>query len=659
MNAKLYYKILTILFVFSVCIQDQSTAQSLSFGEPVELTQNAVTDKAIDVTNYKGGFFISWKELGITGKMHVRYLGRQYAKIATQHDEALQDAESAFSPTFSKVGGRLYLSWIAPDGSFKYIINATDTSFNTQKVYTASINAKLSAGATSVALGNRLMVVSHGVAKNQMVYAIFTVNADGTLAQTSVKSIPNVKSGDYPFLVSLSASSARITFKGYKENKAYYMDYQADTDTWQPAKNFARSNSTPAIYHVFDANRLFYIWKGAKDNRLYYATSEKDGSLTATITLSNDFTTRVPVSIANIDDKKFILAFVGEDNKIRLSFFTSYDPASWIEDVFFPDKMHYTLKDIVIPGSHDAGMSVLTATGGQQKGTINECNTLTQILNIKTQLNEGIRMFDLRIGDFNKELYTKHSSSDCMAEAVGGGYGEKFDDVLTGMKDFLQTNKKEFVLLTFSHFCEKEASMKRVAGYMIDKLGKDLVYVINKPLHQTTLADVAGKVIITFEGYSQDDKLVDVCTIEPSSNAFINFKRAYAATNVLNKMLQAEQNFFKGMAGGVNNNDMIRLDWQLTQAADEAALICNDFQDERVSPIINGAILLTNMIRKNKSIRDLALYGNKSLPLKLKEWVTDGTINAKSKPNILYVDMAGAWITDYCVELNKSAVYTK
>ncbi len=545
MTLKFYNKTVLILFVLIALTQVKLYAQSLSFGEPIELTSTAATDKAIDITNYKGGFFAAWKEVGPTGKINLRYLGRQYAKIASQHDEPLKSAETAFAPMFSKAGGRLYLTWIAPDGTFKYIINATDTSFATQKVYTADLNAKLTAGVTSVAMGKRLMVVSHGAEKHQMVYALFNVNTDGTLGQASVKAIPDVKSADYPFLVSLSASSARITFKGYKENKAYYMDYQADTDTWLQAKNFARSNSTPAIYHVFDANRLFYIWKGAKDNRLYYATSQKDGSLTSTITLSDDFTTAVPVSIATIDDKKFILAFVGEDKKIRLSYFTSYDPASWIEDVFFPDKMHYTLKDIVIPGSHDAGMSVLTATGGQQKGTINECNTLTQIQNIKTQLNEGIRMFDLRIGDFNKELYTKHSSSDCMADAVGGGYGEKFEDVLNGMKDFLQTNKKEFVLLTFSHFCEKEASMKRVAAYMIDKLGKDLVYVINKPLHQTKLADVAGKVIITFEGYTQADKLVDNCTIEPSSNAFINFRRAYAATNVLNKCCRPNRTFLK------------------------------------------------------------------------------------------------------------------
>lgn len=634
-------------------------AQSLSFGEPIDVMPDVQTDKAVDITNYKGGFFISWKEAGPTGKMYLRYLGKQYAVVASQHQQALPDAVSAFAPVFSHLNGRLYLSWIAPDGSFKYIINATDTSFNTQKVYTAGLNAKLTSGATSVALGKRLMVTSHGLAKNEMAYMLFDVNADGTLADAVVKTIPAVKSADYPFLVSLSGSAARITYKGYNENKTYYRDYQADTDTWLPAKSFAQSNSTPAIYHVFDANRLFYIWKGARENRLNYATSQKDGSLTATVALSNDFATKVPVSIATIDDKKFILAFVDEDKKIRLSYFTSYDPASWIEDVFYPSKMHYTLKDIVIPGSHDAGMSVLTATGGQQKGTINECNTLTQTQNIKTQLNEGLRMFDIRIGEFNKELYTKHSSSDCMAEAVGGGYGEKFDDVLSGLKQFLNTNKKEFVLLTLSHFCEKEASAQRVADEMISKLGKDMVYVINKPLHQTTLADVAGKVILTFEGYSRPDKLVDLCTIEPNSAAFINFRRTYAATNSLAKLLQSEQAFFTDMADGVKNNDMIRLDWQLTQASDEAALICNDFQDERVSPIINGAILLTNMIRKNKSIRDLALYGNKSLPLKLKEWVANGTINNKNKPNILYVDMAGAWITDYCVELNKSAVYTK
>jgi len=634
-------------------------AQSLSFGNPIEIMPGVTTDKAVDITNYKGGIFISWKDLGKTGKMHLRYLGNQYASIGGQHEEALPNTQSAFAPVFSLLNGRLYLSWVAPDGTFKYIINNTDTSFNTQRIYTAELDTKLSSAVTSTALGKRLMITGHGSSKSQMVYALFDVNADGTLNATNIKAIPNVKSAEYPFLVSLSNTSARISYEGFAESKTYYMDYQAATDTWLPPKSFAKSNTTPAIYHVFDANRLFYIWKGARDNRLNYATGQKEGVLTNTITLSNGFTTKLPASITTVDDKKFILAFVGVDKKIRLSFFTSYDPASWVEDIFFPEKMHYTLKDIVIPGSHDAGMSVLTATGGQQKGTINECNTLTQTQNIKMQLDQGIRMFDLRVGEFNKELYTKHSSSDCMNEAVGGGYGEKFDDVLSGVKQFLQKNHKEFVLLTLTHFCEKEAPAQRVANDMISKLGKELVYVIDKPLNEVTLADIAGKAVLIFEGYSTADKLVGTTTIGTSSTAFINFRRAYAATNSLNKLSHGQQMFLVGMTGNVKNNDLVRLDWQLTQAADEAALVCNDFQDERISPIVNGAILLTNLIRKNKSIRDLGLYANKSLPLKLKEWAGDGTINKKNKPNILYVDMAGAWLTDYCVELNKSTIYTK
>ena len=96
----------------------------------------------------------------------------------------------------------------------------------------------------------------------------------------------------------------------------------------------------------------------------------------------------------------------------------TYNPSSWMGDFLLSNKSDYTLKDIVIPGSHDAGMSVLTAAGGQQKGTINECNTLTQVLNIEGQLESGIRMFDLRIGIYNGEMYTKHCASDCMEDAI-------------------------------------------------------------------------------------------------------------------------------------------------------------------------------------------------------------------------------------------------
>ena len=100
-----------------------------------------------------------------------------------------------------------------------------------------------------------------------------------------------------------------------------------------------------------------------------------------------------------------------------------------MQQIIEPLKTSKTLQDIVIPGAHDAGMSVLSGTGGQQAGTINPCNTLTQKMNIEQQLNAGIRMFDLRAGTYQKQLYAKHCASDCMAEAIGGGYGEKLRNV--------------------------------------------------------------------------------------------------------------------------------------------------------------------------------------------------------------------------------------
>ena len=163
--------------------------------------------------------------------------------------------------------------------------------------------------------------------------------------------------------------------------------------------------------------------------------------------------------------------------------------------------------------------------------------------------------------------------------------------------------------------------------------------------------------IVTFEQYANPDKLIDSNSMANKGKTFLNIRRAYAATNQINRLLSTEELFFTSMKDGVNGNDLIRLDWQLTQSSDEAALVCNDFQDEKVNPVINGMMLLTNVIKKNQSITDLAMSGNKYLPAKLNEWISKGTINKNNKPNILYVDVAGAWITDYCIELNGTPFY--
>ncbi|MFN3301352.1 MAG: hypothetical protein ACK41Z_14290, partial [Sediminibacterium sp.] len=380
--------------------------------------------------------------------------------------------------------------------------------------------------------------------------------------------------------------------------------------------------------------------------QLYYSFVDKPLKEKDYTALPLYFNTKYPVQITQLKASEWLIDFVGLNNKVYQSTLREYNSEKWMEQFLVPTSSNLSLKDIVMPGSHDAGMSVLTATGGQQKGTINVCNTLTQQLTIEQQLLQGIRMFDLRVGMYNQLLYTKHAAADCMEEAIGGGYGEQLKTVSEGIKQFLKINKQEIILLTFSHFCEKEAPLQQLQDSLIKWIGTEQIYQNEyTAIGNVPLKKLAGKVVLSFEIPNWNHLQFPNCAIADSSNAFINFRRAYASTNKLNLLLQTEQVFFEKLQNGVQQNDLIRLDWQITQSADEASAVCNDFQDEKLNPIVNGAILLANMIRKNKSIIDHAKLANQQLPIKMNEWITNNTINNKNKPHIIYVDVAGAWVT--------------
>jgi len=653
-------------FTFVLLIVNWSVAQNLSFSLPVNFLPDARTDKAFDITNFNEGYFVIWKDATAkAGTPHIAYLGKNYDTATSHSEQILQNESTAFAPVLRNMGKRIYGIWISTDGSVKYVMNNSDSSFDVTHVYTLKLTGNInpSYGITAAPVNGKMMIASHADNKNNMVFALIDIDENDKLKDAALKTIDNYTSSDYPFIVTLSDTEVRFCWKEYKDDNISYADYNIGDDKWTDkfSLNDAKSKTSPAIYHLLKSPRLFFIWKGQKnDNRIYYTSAEKNGAPSKQNVLPGYFSTINPVAICDVDGNNFIMAYAGSDRKMYLSYFASYNPTSWMQDVLLNSKGDYTLKDIVIPGSHDAGMSVLTAAAGLQSQTINECNTLTQTQNISKQLNAGMRMFDLRIGSYKNILYTKHCSSDCMAEAIGGGYGEKLHTILTDIKSFLKKNTKEIVILNFSHFCEKETSNKDLADTIVQALGADLVYRNSgKNINEVKLSELAGKVVVLFERYVHADRLVDSSAIADASDAFINWRREYAATNDLNKLAAAEERFFILLKDGVRRNDLIRLDWQLTQSPDEAALICNDFQSEKTSPIINGAMFLTNLIKKNKSIIDLSLKGNNYLPAKVNEWVANGTINKNNKPNVLYVDVSGTWITDYCVDLNNHSVYTR
>lgn len=654
------YWLAAVLLIF--CSLQVLDAQNLSFTHPEMFVPNAQTDKAIDITNFKGNYFVTWKEEGAVGNIRFSYLGKQYDTATISTETVVPNAQSAFAPVLRPMENRLYLFWISKEGGLKYIISSSDTGFNTANVYEVQFTnpLKLSKGVTAGKVKESIVIGSHADNKNQLLYCVLLAGPDGRFFETAAMLVNNEVSADYPFVVGLNPTTARFSWRS-KGDDVSYADYNVNNSTWTKATSLmaAKTKAAPAVYRVWGENRLFYIWRGNKnDTRLYYALATDTAQPVKQIALPAFFSTNQPVSITSIDSNNFIMAYTGADNHLYLCNFSQYDPASWMQQVLSPLKSNKTLRDIVMPGAHDAAMNILNGVGGQQKGTINACNTLTQKLTIEQQLNAGIRMFDLRAGTYQHQLYAKHCSSDCMEDALGGGYGEKLKDVAVGIKRFLQKNRQEIVILTFSHFCEKETPLAGLKDSLLKNIGKDLVYSAGATsIGEVPLSKLAGKVIISFEMENNSDNQFPANSIAAQSKAFINFRREYAATNNIKVLLAKEQQFFLSLKEGVQQNDIIRLDWQITQTADEAPMICNDFEDENLSPVVNGLMLLANAARKHKSIIDHSLEANKYLPVTVTGWINDGIINKKNKPNILYVDVAGGWITDYCIDLNKTDLY--
>jgi len=660
MLKQVFLLLLTVLYSYTL------QAQRLTFTKPVSFLPGATSDKAIDITNFNQHYFVTWKSTGPVGNIQVAYLGTRLDTAFANTQNTIAGATSHFAPVFRTTKEHIYLFWIATDGTLKYMVNTSPTGFENATVNSLPVRERVvfNKGISVAFAGDKMIMASHDDSKGKVFIAVSTPGKDGLLQEAAIVPVKGVKSLDYPFAVAVNnQSQARCCWNGSKDNQVCYADYDPATNTWSAIKTIpnASTATAPALYSVFADNRLFYVWKNAgKDNGLSYREEIRGVLADSETVLPDWFTTDNPVSLSYIDQDNFMMAYTGKDQQLYLSYFADYDPASWIGSTLFPAKADYRIKDIVIPGAHDAGMSVLNGTGGSGKASVNECNTLTQLLNIEKQLQNGIRMFDLRIEQYKGELYTKHAAADCMDDAMGGGYGEKLEDVLQAVKAFLHTHPSEFVILSYSHFCEKQLPIKEQAKQIVSKLGKEIVYYDPaKPLAETRLRDVAGKVIVSFENYSYPEWKIDAGTMVNQSAAFINYRRAYAATNELDKLLTAQQGFFSGLKNNAHTNDLIRLDWQLTESGSEAAFICNDFQSEKSNPLLDGALLLVNAVKHHKSIIDLSRMGNRYLLPKVMEWIDNGTITTENKPNIIYVDAAGSWVTDFCIDLNHSPLYNK
>ncbi|CAH1391059.1 unnamed protein product [Nezara viridula] len=295
---------------------------------------------------------------------------------------------------------------------------------------------------------------------------------------------------------------------------------------------------------------------------------------------------------------------------------TSLDGSNWMKNNI--DVLgNRTLRQISIPGSHDAGMSRLN--GGTAFAY--ECNVLTQSYPFEGQLNLGIRYFDIRpvIGNGGNYL-TGHYTH--ITGSWQGGNGKYIAELITDLNVFTK-HHNELIILKLSHSLNTDVgpnSYRKLNQEEWDKLFEKLDtinFLYNNDNKNVKLDQ------ITFNDFTDHGSKASVVIIvdDPDSKVELGSRlgKGYFMTNSLdiyddyagvNNWRTMIKDQVKKMHEH-SNNQYFLLSWTLTQNGRQAAF-CTTF---------------------SIALMDLADQANIQLGKLLYE-----EVSSSSYPNIILVD---------------------
>ena len=300
----------------------------------------------------------------------------------------------------------------------------------------------------------------------------------------------------------------------------------------------------------------------------------------------------------------------------------------------------YSLRQISMPASHDAGMYALSGcTAGA-----NSCNTQTQTNTILQQLQAGIRYFDIRPVIYSKTLYTGHYNLSLGA----GCNGAALDDVLTDVLTFMGSSN-DLAILKFSHYYDRDEHVAGFSDTQMDTLCAAVTSKLSSVLYNQSvssggLSDVtideyigtSGKILAVFDQLSDTVKSqytgVYSYADAPVSNTqgdLIVYDH-YSDTNDLDTMTADQLAKLTDTANHQNN--LFLLSWTLTQSTGQA-IGC-----------VSGL---------GTSILDLSEKANSVLWSELNGAYQHGSITLTCMPNLLYVDNCATFVTDVAMQLNQ------
>lgn len=181
-----------------------------------------------------------------------------------------------------------------------------------------------------------------------------------------------------------------------------------------------------------------------------------------------------------------------------------FNTTNWMSKL--PDSKR--LNEIIMPGSHDAGMSqcdypasIFFLTKKEERAA-QENITVTQKYNIFFQLSSGARYFDIRLQWRNNDLRTYHRESVLGIDF--GCNGETFTQIMLSTIYFLDQNPTETVILKLSFKREDALALNQTKFFLetFVAVHKDRTYVTTTPqenLAKVPLEDLRGKIVFIID----------------------------------------------------------------------------------------------------------------------------------------------------------------
>jgi len=286
-------------------------------------------------------------------------------------------------------------------------------------------------------------------------------------------------------------------------------------------------------------------------------------------------------------------------NEIGITSLTLIDTMNWMEKLSDSTRLDH----IMMPGSHDAGMSELHHCAPPKLG---DGYVQTQSGSIGQQLVDGARYFDIRVDYDYDQLVTYHRTDGW------GCNGQSLSSVLEQTREFLNAHPTETVFLKFSHIRSYEDHDPNVTKQKINALLNNYEACMYKNVNtninlaENKLGNVRGKMIMVFD-YNE--------YIDPAKGRF-RYKNAnlpqpnlavydnYSNTNDYNKMWHNQVDKWNNY-GGWGRGYFFCLSWTLT-------------------PNTLGATIV-----------ELAAKANANLPDVLYDQIVE---KRTGKPNIVYLD---------------------